>query len=712
MNVHLATKAPFQGKGSTAALHIATLFTLAIAHPLYDLLIQKDHVTFFVAHQSKAIDVWLFVLFLTLLFPLSLYLILCIVSRLSRYLADALYTLLFASLAMALFLPISEQLLSDSGNLSIFLGLLAAAMVTFLYFTTSWAHTFVTLMSPVIVLSPLLFLSSEPIKSFLTAPENQDYEILSKSRKMPDIVMIVFDDFPLTSLLDEDRQIDSVRYPNFHRLVKTSTWYRNATTIHYGTAYATPSILTGRDYYSDYLRRFENRHPRERPDVNTFPDNLFSLFKTTHRIVALESTTKVAPASEITRKYGPALSERFPSLLVDAAVLCGHKITPRPLRHRLPSIYGRWRDFLRIDAALPPAKSDWPYKGEKARKMKQFLDSLHESDQPVLYFAHILFPHLPFVYNEVGQLHDDKSNIPDVRVRIPKGKNVWPSERTANVSYQAHLLQLSFVDLLLGLVLDRLSELDLFDSSLIVITADHGMSFYWDPTDMPSEKLFAVQASDTMYVPLIIKAPHQRKPELSDKIVQTIDILPTLADMLEVDIPWQVDGSSALADDRPREKRFVWFMSKKYEEFGSVIDPDYLSLKRKIALFGSRNFDSLYSYGPHKEIVGQPLESFPSRDSNALVAIVQRERFLDIEPAGSSVPAYIEGDIIDFRGIIESDQPKLAIAVNGVIRSTAGVSEEDGRLNFVTRVPPTSFVSGQNEVTIHAIEEDEHGEPV
>ena len=54
-------------------IHIATLCALAISHPLYDLLTKGDHATFFVAHQSKAIDVYIFVATLSVFLPLLVF---------------------------------------------------------------------------------------------------------------------------------------------------------------------------------------------------------------------------------------------------------------------------------------------------------------------------------------------------------------------------------------------------------------------------------------------------------------------------------------------------------------------------------------------------------------------------------------------------------------------------------------------------------------
>ena len=93
------------------ALHLATLFTLAVAHPLYEVLSHEDHIMFFAAHHARSIDIWLLVLLLSVLLPLAAFLILWSINALSRYLALGLYGALLLLLFAALFSPIPERLL-------------------------------------------------------------------------------------------------------------------------------------------------------------------------------------------------------------------------------------------------------------------------------------------------------------------------------------------------------------------------------------------------------------------------------------------------------------------------------------------------------------------------------------------------------------------------------------------------------------------------
>ena len=59
------------------------------------------------------------------------------------------------------------------------------------------------------------------------------------------IVHVVFDELPLSTLVGADGDIDAKLFPNFARLARASTWYRNATTVNDLTAAAVPAQLTG-----------------------------------------------------------------------------------------------------------------------------------------------------------------------------------------------------------------------------------------------------------------------------------------------------------------------------------------------------------------------------------------------------------------------------------------------------------------------------------
>jgi len=114
-------------------------------------------------------------------------------------------------------------------------------------------------------------------------------------------------------------------------------------------------------------------------------------------------------------------------------------------------------------------------------------------------------------------------------------------------AYQAHLLQVGFVDRLIGSLIERLEETGLLDPSLIIITADHGVSFKTGGLLRP---LTQDNYTDIIGVPLFVKLPHQKRGEVSDVNVQGEDLLPTIADVLQLELPWAISERHTIKPNR------------------------------------------------------------------------------------------------------------------------------------------------------------------
>ena len=67
------------------------------------------------------------------------------------------------------------------------------------------------------------------------------------------VVMVVFDELPVSSLLRPDGEIDTGRYPSFAALARGSTWFRRTATVHPNSEHAVPAVLTGRWPSADRL---------------------------------------------------------------------------------------------------------------------------------------------------------------------------------------------------------------------------------------------------------------------------------------------------------------------------------------------------------------------------------------------------------------------------------------------------------------------------
>ena len=91
------------------------------------------------------------------------------------------------------------------------------------------------------------------------------------------------------------------------------------------------------------------------------------------------------------------------------------------------------------------------------------------------------------------------------------------------------------------MLLRRLEATGLYDRALVIVTADHGVSF--EPKGLMRE-VAPQNLADIAGVPLFVKYPGQSRGRIDDRDAKTIDIVPTIADVLGVTIPWHVDGVS------------------------------------------------------------------------------------------------------------------------------------------------------------------------
>src|SRR4029450_500657 len=118
----------------------------------------------------------------------------------------------------------------------------------------------------------------------------------------------------------------------------------------------------------------------------------------------------------------------------------------------------------------------------------------------------------------------------------------WGNEYLLQQAYQRHLRQAGFAGRLVGPLLRRLHEKNLYDRALILVTADNGESFLHRGANRHLATPGTVE--DIADTPVFIRRPFQHAGRISDRHVRTEDILPTIADVLGIRLPCHVDGGS------------------------------------------------------------------------------------------------------------------------------------------------------------------------
>lgn len=118
--------------------------------------------------------------------------------------------------------------------------------------------------------------------------------------------------------------------------------------------------------------------------------------------------------------------------------------------------------------------------------------------------------------------------------------------------------EIAYVDELIGKVLDKLIEKDVLEKTLIVIVGDHGESLGQHKEN--AHGFFIYNAATS--VPLIIHFPSQNlKAKKVDARVETVDIMPTLLQILGLPLPGEVQGKSLLPlilDRNSKQERFAY----------------------------------------------------------------------------------------------------------------------------------------------------------
>jgi hypothetical protein len=683
------------------SLHLFVLATFALAQPLLGLL--SKNAEFFVARHSKPVDILLLVVILCMIIPAIVVLIECTIGLFSAVLRRAVHAVVVAALVAAIFLPALKKIVFLPGTALLAGAAVVGATFTLTYIRSSSVRLFVTVLSPVLLIVPGLFIFNSPVSKlvFKSGYSGTGY---TRIEAPAPVIIVVFDEFPLSSLVDEDHQIDPVRYPNFASLAHDAYWFRNATTVSDHTHIAVPAMLTG-----DYPV------PGKLPTLTDHPENLFTLLGGSYDMEVSEATTRLCPDRFCRDEaISEGLTERVVSLLKDLSVVYLHILLSEDFSKGLPIITQSWKDFITGEAypvdnikdeatAFSKAihklvkTASRELEKDRAQVFRGFVRSIDARERPTLYFMHILLPHVPYIYLPSGR----KYTLAGGGVKGLKAE-LWGDDESLVVeSYQRHLLQVGFVDKLIGELVERLKATGIYEESLIIITADHGVSFRSGDS---RRYLTKTNYSDIVRVPLFIKVPNQREGITSDRNVETIDILPTVAKILKFSLTQPVDGITALNNSLPeREGKIVYATQTAEKRF--VFEPGLYSgsnpFERKLSLFGSgKEPYGLFRAGPHNGLVGSLVNEIDVEGASGLLIDIERTGLFDnIQPDAPFVPAFVTGrvKISDAKeGTLE-----LAVSVNGIVSATTKTYPlEKGIHEWSAVVPESSFREGKNNIAV------------
>ena len=319
------------------------------------------------------------------------------------------------------------------------------------------------------------------------------------------------------------------------------------------------------------------------------------------------------------------------------------------------------------------------------------------------YMKHVLLPHGPYQYLPSGKQTRNGYQDPIPGMNGPTG---FGDRFLTQHNQQRLQLQTGYTDRQLGNLFQRMIRNGSFDQALIAVVADHGFSFEVGVKDRRT--VTRSNIDEIAPVPMFVKAPGQRRGRTSGTYVRTIDVVPTIADILNFKLPYRADGRSAFSR-AIRRRRAVRMLRR---DFNGTITVRARSMERrrranvraKLRLYGSGDIRTLYTgIGPNRRLLGRTASDLrPAGLGKVRASISGAANLRTVRPSALLLPAQIAGPV---RGGGRGAKRDVAVAVNGRIEAVGRTFYLRGRRqeSFAVNVPEASLRPGRNTVEVFQV---------
>ena len=354
----------------------------------------------------------------------------------------------------------------------------------------------------------------------------------------PNVLLIAVDDLrPEINSFDAQAMVT----PNLDRLARRGVRFTRAYCSIATCGASRASLMTSLRPTPDRFRNYLTRVDQDAPDVVSLP----TLFK--DRGYTTQSNGKIYHHQDDDLRGWST-----PPWRPEKRSISWMKEKNQPTEKE-----GRRRNGPPVEAADVP---DTEYPDYKiCSKTIADLDGLAKQDTPFFLACGFYRPHLPFVapqkywdlYPDQGIQLAENGYFPRDLDRVFRytwgelrsyrgipGKGPV-SEEAARHLVHGYRASVSFIDAQIGRILDALVRLDLKENTIVVLWGDHGWQlgehgFWCKHTN------FEVATR----VPLIISAPGMSQNVVCTRLVETIDIYPTLCELANIPPPAHMQGKS------------------------------------------------------------------------------------------------------------------------------------------------------------------------
>jgi arylsulfatase A-like enzyme len=220
-------------------------------------------------------------------------------------------------------------------------------------------------------------------------------------------------------------------------------------------------------------------------------------------------------------------------------------------RYPAPWMFNFWNEYHQPEE---PEEDPSTFASVDAEEVADIgLNFLEENDDEFFLYLQFWDPHMPMQRPEEEVEEFEGMDMPDYPTEEQiENHQDWETKNSASEKrvedredlrelYAEYRAEINHVDGQIGRIIDYLKDKELYEDSLIVLTADHGEEFgehgvyqeHWSTNE-------SVQK-----VPLMVKPPEEDPAkERFDHLVSNVDLAPSVLDYLDVDQPEKWQGRS------------------------------------------------------------------------------------------------------------------------------------------------------------------------
>lgn len=193
---------------------------------------------------------------------------------------------------------------------------------------------------------------------------------------------------------------------------------------------------------------------------------------------------------------------------------------------------------------------------------RQYLEKFAQTQKPFFLFSSFWKPHSPFevpipfdsMYNDVEiplpkkETRENILNLPPALAKLilrdeyRNRKPVYDMDtEQLQWIYRSYYGTVSHIDREVGLILKTLEETGMADNTIILFTSDHGDQLL--EHGLMGKNVFY---ESSVRIPLMISYPNTIVPDNYNELVMSIDVLPTLFDIIGMPEPYNCQGQSLM----------------------------------------------------------------------------------------------------------------------------------------------------------------------